>query len=117
MSFKGENDKTRLDVFIQVPYNSVQFVKTAQGFEAAYTLTVSVYDEEKKNLFLKHIDLSSNQLLNIIDDISRSGINIGRESGHKCSNQPGKDDAEHSHRYEIAQCKRQHFFKIKTALG
>ena len=55
MSFKGESNKTRLDVFIQVPYNSVQFVKTGQGFEAAYSLTVSVYDEEKKNLITEKI--------------------------------------------------------------
>ena len=55
MSFKGESIKTRLDVFIQVPYNSVQFVKTNQGFEATYSVTVSVYDEEKKNLITEKI--------------------------------------------------------------
>lgn len=43
-------------------------------------------DEEKKDLFLKHIDQSSNQLLNIIDDI----IDISKiESGQlKISNKP-----------------------------
>jgi PAS domain S-box-containing protein len=43
-------------------------------------------DDEKKDLFLKHIDLSSNQLLNIIDDI----IDISKiESGQlKISNKP-----------------------------
>jgi GWxTD domain-containing protein len=55
MGFKGDNDKTRLDVFIQVPYDAVQFVKTGQGFEAAYSITVSVYDEEKKNLITEKI--------------------------------------------------------------
>ena len=55
MSFKGETDKTRLDVFVQVPYNAVQFVKTGQGFEASYSLSVSVYDEEKKNLITEKI--------------------------------------------------------------
>ena len=55
ISFKGENGKTRLDVFIQVPYNSVQFVKTSLGFEATYSLTVSVYDEEKKNLLTEKV--------------------------------------------------------------
>jgi len=42
--------------------------------------------EDKKDLFLKHIDLSSNQLLNIIDDI----IDISKiESGQlKISNKP-----------------------------
>jgi len=55
MSFIGENDKTRLDFFIQVPYNAVQFVKTGQGFEAAYTVTVSVFDEGQKNLITEKI--------------------------------------------------------------
>ncbi|RPI66518.1 MAG: GWxTD domain-containing protein, partial [Ignavibacteriales bacterium] len=55
MSFKGDNDKARLDFFIHVPYNAVQFIKTGQGFEAAYTVTVSVFDEEKKNLITEKI--------------------------------------------------------------
>ena len=55
ISFKRENNKTRLDVFIQVPYSAVQFVKTNQGFESAYSLTVSIYDEEKKNLMTEKV--------------------------------------------------------------
>lgn len=55
ISFKGENNRARLDFFIQVPYNAVQFVKTGQGFEAAYTITVSVFDEEKNNLITEKI--------------------------------------------------------------
>jgi len=55
LSFKGDNNKTRLDVFIQVPYNTVQFIKTGQGFEAGYMLTVSVYDENKKNLITEKV--------------------------------------------------------------
>ena len=55
LSFKGEEGKTRVDVFIQVPYNAVQFVKTGQGFEASYSLTVSVYDQDKQNLITEKI--------------------------------------------------------------
>ena len=55
LSFKGEDGKTRLDVFIQVPYNSVQFVKTGQGFEATYSISVAIYDEDKKNLITEKI--------------------------------------------------------------
>jgi len=53
--FKGENNKTKLDVFIQVPYNAVQFIKTGQGFEASYSITVSVHDEENENLITEKI--------------------------------------------------------------
>jgi GWxTD domain-containing protein len=48
-----EANKTRLDVFIQVPYPEIQFVKITSGFESKYNLTVSVYDEEKENLLLE----------------------------------------------------------------
>jgi GWxTD domain-containing protein len=55
LSFKANEGKSRLDVFIQVPYNAVQFVKTGQGFEASYSLTVSVFDESKQNLITEKI--------------------------------------------------------------
>ncbi len=49
----SETGKTRLDVFIQVPYSEIQFVKIASGFESKYNLTVSVFDEDKENLLLE----------------------------------------------------------------
>ena len=55
LSFRGDEGKTRLDVFIQVPYNAVQFVKTGQGFEASYSITVSIFDESKQNLITEKI--------------------------------------------------------------
>jgi len=55
LSFKGDEGKTRVDVFIQVPYNAVQFVKTGQGFEASYSLAVSIYDQDKQNLITEKI--------------------------------------------------------------
>jgi GWxTD domain-containing protein len=55
LSFKGENGKTRLDVFIQVPYDAVQFVKTGKGFEASYAVSVSIYDETKDKLITEKI--------------------------------------------------------------
>ncbi|MCL4279536.1 MAG: hypothetical protein KJZ60_07605, partial [Ignavibacteriaceae bacterium] len=55
ISFKGNDDKTRLDFFIKVPYNAVQFVKTGQGFEASYTVTVSIFSEDKSKLITEKI--------------------------------------------------------------
>lgn len=48
-----EAGKTRLDIFIQVPYSEIQFVKTTTGFESKYNLTVSVFDEDKENLLVE----------------------------------------------------------------
>jgi GWxTD domain-containing protein len=55
ISFKGNNDKARLDFFVQVPYNAVQFVKTGQGFEASYMMTVSVFDENNEKLITEKV--------------------------------------------------------------
>src|ERR1035437_6127102 len=41
---------TRLDVFLQVPYNEIQFVKKADQFESQFTATVSVFAEDKEKL-------------------------------------------------------------------
>ena len=48
LSFLETDGKTKLDVFIKVPYSSVQFIKTGQGFEAGYSVTVSIFDEEDR---------------------------------------------------------------------
>ncbi len=50
--FFAEKDTpdTRMDVFVQVPFASIQFVKNSEAFIGEYTLTVSVYDESKKKL-------------------------------------------------------------------
>ncbi len=55
ISFKGNDDKARLDFFVQVPYNAVQFVKTGQGFEASYMMTVSIFDENNEKLITEKV--------------------------------------------------------------
>lgn len=48
-------NKTRFDVFLQVPYSSIQFVKKADGFYAGYSVTLTFYDKEKKNVLFERI--------------------------------------------------------------
>lgn len=55
LTFINDDGKIRLDVFVQVPYTEVQFIKTGEGFEAAYTVTVSVFDEEGEKLISEKI--------------------------------------------------------------
>lgn len=50
-----DSGKTRVDEFVQVPYNRVQFVKSGPDFIADYTITVSVFDSTKKTLALEKI--------------------------------------------------------------
>ncbi len=38
--------KTKVAVFLAVPYSNIQFIKSANGFEANYYLTVTFFDED-----------------------------------------------------------------------
>jgi GWxTD domain-containing protein len=53
--YSPDSEMTRLDAFIQVPYVQIQFVKSDKGFTASYTVTVSVYDENKDKLITEKI--------------------------------------------------------------
>ncbi len=47
--------KTRFDVFIQVPYSNIQFVKQNNSFNANYNLSLIFYDKDKKNILFERI--------------------------------------------------------------
>ena len=51
----GKENLTRVDVFIQVPYSEIQFVKNGQSFIAQYSLTISVFDENREKLINEKI--------------------------------------------------------------
>lgn len=42
--------KSRLDVYIQVPFSNVQFIRNENTFTASYTVTVTLFDENKENI-------------------------------------------------------------------
>jgi GWxTD domain-containing protein len=53
-NYKSEAaDKTRLDVFIQVPYTSIQFIKKDNSFLAGYNVTLTFYDKDKRNILFE----------------------------------------------------------------
>lgn len=71
---------TRVDVYIHVPYKSLQFIKTGQGFTAKYSVVVSVFDESKEKLI---VEKTWNQTINVIDfaqTTSRLNYNVGFKS-------------------------------------
>jgi len=55
-NFKGKSvEKTRVDLFLQVPYSNLQFTKTPEGFSAKYTVSLIFYDEDKENVILERL--------------------------------------------------------------
>jgi GWxTD domain-containing protein len=56
LSFKSDTPgETRLDIFVQVPYTEIQFIKSGDKFTAGYTVSISVYDEEKEKIIVEKI--------------------------------------------------------------
>lgn len=75
-----QENKTRIDIFIQVPYTEIQFVKTSKGFSASYTTTISVYDENKEKL---QVEKSWKEKIDAIDfeqTISKNNYNLSMKS-------------------------------------
>lgn len=42
--------KSRLDIYIQVPFANIQFVRNENIFTASYTVTLTIFDENKENV-------------------------------------------------------------------
>jgi GWxTD domain-containing protein len=51
----SDSSNTRVDIFIQVPYNQIQFVKSDKGFTASYTVTISIFNENRDKLVVEKI--------------------------------------------------------------
>lgn len=78
--FSDKPGFTLLDVFIQVPYKNVQFVKSGEGFTAKYSVSVSIYDSSKTTLIVEKM---WNETVNVFDyntTISRDNYNISKKS-------------------------------------
>ena len=58
--YSGDKGTTRVDIFIQLPYSSVQFVSGNNKFVSIYTTTLSVFDRDKEKLIAEFFTLYIN---------------------------------------------------------
>lgn len=42
--------KTRVDILVQVPYSTIQFIKSSFGFTGSFLMTVTFYDQNKERI-------------------------------------------------------------------
>jgi len=78
--FSNKPGFTHLDVFIQVPYKNVQFVKSGEGFTAKYSISVSIYDSSKTTMIVEKL---WNETVNVFDyntSISKDNYNISKKT-------------------------------------
>ena len=50
-----DSGTTRVDAFIQVPYDRIQFVKSDKGFTASYVVTISIFNESRDKLITEKV--------------------------------------------------------------
>jgi GWxTD domain-containing protein len=48
--FNGPNDSLRVDVYVMVPFESLNFIKKKEMFSAQYTAKITITDEDKKKV-------------------------------------------------------------------
>lgn len=75
-----ENDNNRVDVFVQVPYSLIQFVQTSEGFRAAYTITVSFFDDKRENLIMEKMWNERIETADFKETVSRFNYNLSLRS-------------------------------------
>lgn len=71
-----EESKSRLDVFIQIPYSSIQFVKKDNLFSGGYTVTLTFYDINKNNILFERNWKEKVSTADFTQTISRNNNNI-----------------------------------------
>src|SRR5690606_38945887 len=65
LNFYSEKEGTTwVHIYIHIPYKSIQFVKSPQGFTAKYAVTVTVFDSTQQRMV---VEKSWNETINVMD--------------------------------------------------
>lgn len=73
-------NKTRLDMFIQVPYAGIQFVKKDNSFNAAYNVSLTFYNKDKNNVLFEKIWKERVTVTDFTQTLSRNNFNLSHRT-------------------------------------
>lgn len=76
----AEDNHTRMDVFVQVPFKAIQFVRTSKGLRGGYSVTVSIYDENKENLIIEKMWNEKIKIASFDEATDKDNFNISHRS-------------------------------------
>jgi GWxTD domain-containing protein len=79
--------KTRIDLYVEVPYKTLQFIKSDNGFSDRYTINASIMDEDNEKLI---VEKSWNESINSADfqnTISKNNYYLSAKSFDLVPNQ------------------------------
>ncbi len=72
--------KTKVSLLLQVPYASVQFKKNSKGYFSKYSVTLTFFDADKKNVILEKLWTENIFTPNFKQTFSKSNSNISFRS-------------------------------------
>ncbi len=72
--------KTRLDVFIQIPYSSIQFVRKGTVFNGSYMVTLTFYNEDESKVLLERFWQEKLTALDFSQAVSKKNYNFSHKS-------------------------------------
>jgi GWxTD domain-containing protein len=71
---------TRTDIFIQVPYNEVQFILSGNKFVSNYTISISVFTENKEKLIVEKTWNEKLEATDFQQTTSKNNFNLSMRS-------------------------------------
>jgi GWxTD domain-containing protein len=74
-----DSGKSKIDVFIKVPYSNIQFIKIQNEYRAKYSLVVSVYDDDE-NLKLEKLWNEKITTQSFQQTVSQTSFNLSYKS-------------------------------------
>lgn len=75
-----DSSQTRVDVFLQMPFDKVKFIKYGETFRAEYLVTVSIYAEDKVKLLSEKSWSEKIETKNFEQSISSKNFNLSLKS-------------------------------------
>lgn len=73
-------NKSRFDIYVQVPYSSVSFLKDKDLFNASYNITITFFDGNKSNILLEKSWKEKLKANNFDETLSRTSYNTSYKS-------------------------------------
>ena len=76
----NQPNKTRVDFFVKVPYNEIQFVKRGDNFFASYNVTLTFMDKDKENILSERTWKEQVLVKEFMQTISKTNFNLSYKS-------------------------------------
>ncbi len=80
LEFMNENDENRVDIFIQVPFKDIQFIRMADGYEGGYSVTVSIFSKDEETLLSEKMWSEKIKTASFEESSSKDNFNISFRS-------------------------------------